>query len=73
MKRHFHPLGFDATMQTPHTLLARVFDSATGETLLTVTGIACTNQLSEQDVERIIRAIESDLELVTRDGVFNRS
>ncbi|TLX53963.1 hypothetical protein DN824_13805 [Stutzerimonas nosocomialis] len=73
MKQHFHPLGFDATMQTPHTLLARVFDPATDETLLTVTGIPCAKQLSEEDVERIIRAVESDLELVTRNGVFNRT
>ncbi|PAU55274.1 hypothetical protein BZL41_21150 [Pseudomonas sp. PIC25] len=69
MKLHFHPFGFEATLETPTSLLVRVFDLTTGDTLLTVTGIRCSTAPSLDDVERIIRTVESDLEVILEDRI----
>lgn len=39
MRWHFHPLGFEASMDAPRSMVARLFDRATGETLLAIAGI----------------------------------
>ena len=41
MRWHFHPLGFEAIMDAPRSMVARLFDRATGETLLAIAGIPC--------------------------------
>lgn len=64
LRQHLLPLGSDLTRESPNTLLARVYDPVSGETLLTVTGIACPSRFTDADIERIIRVVESDLELV---------
>ncbi len=62
MRWHFHPLGFEATMDAPVSMIARLFDRASGETLIAIAGIPCTTVMNTADVERIIEAIEAELE-----------
>ncbi|MBF8780310.1 DUF1652 domain-containing protein [Pseudomonas fulva] len=62
MRWHFHPLGFEATMDAPRSMVARVFDRASGETLLAIAGIPCTAIMSAAEVERIIEAVEAEME-----------
>ena len=59
---HFHPLGFEASMDAPRSMVARLFDRATGETLLAIAGIPCTTLMAAADVERIIEAVEAELD-----------
>ncbi|WP_166364800.1 DUF1652 domain-containing protein [Pseudomonas akapageensis] len=62
MRWHFHPLGFQGSMDAPGSMVARLFDRATGETLVAVTGIPCATVMNAPDVERIIEAVEAELE-----------
>ena len=62
MRWHFHPLGFEATLDTPRSMVARLFDRSTGETLMAIAGIPCAAILTAPDVERIIEAVEAELE-----------
>jgi hypothetical protein len=62
MRWHFHPLGFEATMDAPRSMIARLFDRATGETLLAIAGIPCTAIMAAADVERIIEAVEAEMD-----------
>ncbi|WP_051231410.1 DUF1652 domain-containing protein [Stutzerimonas azotifigens] len=72
LKQHFHPLGCEAVLESPNSLLVRVYDSTNDETLLTVTGIACSSSFSDAEVQRLIGTIESDLELVQSQGKRTR-
>ncbi|UFH50926.1 DUF1652 domain-containing protein [Pseudomonas sp. KNUC1026] len=62
MRWHFHPIGLEATMDAPGSLVARLFDRETGRTLLAIAGIPCATVMNASDVERIIEAIEAELE-----------
>lgn len=62
MRWHFHPLGFEANMDAPRSMVARLFDRSTGETLLAIAGIPCMAIMTASDVERIIEAVEAELE-----------
>ncbi|KJK17077.1 DUF1652 domain-containing protein [Pseudomonas sp. NPDC087612] len=62
MRWHFHPLGFEASMDAPRSMVARLFDRATGETLLAIAGIPCATLMHAADVERIIEAVEAELD-----------
>ncbi|GLO16576.1 hypothetical protein PPUJ20028_51620 [Pseudomonas putida] len=62
MRWHFHPLGFEAIMDAPRSMVARLFDRATGETLLAIAGIPCTAIMAAADVERIIEAVEAEMD-----------
>ncbi|MBF8747924.1 DUF1652 domain-containing protein [Pseudomonas monteilii] len=62
MRWHFHPLGFEASMDAPRSMVARLFDRATGETLLAIAGIPCTAVMLAADVERIIEAVEAEMD-----------
>jgi hypothetical protein len=62
MRWHFHPLGFEGSMDAPSSMVARLFDRATGETLIAVAGIPCASVMNAPDVERIIEAVEAQLE-----------
>ncbi|NER59203.1 DUF1652 domain-containing protein [Pseudomonas sp. MAFF212428] len=62
MRWHFHPLGFEASMDAPRSMVARLFDRATGETLLAIAGIPCATLMAAADVERIIEAVEAELD-----------
>lgn len=62
MRWHFHPIGFEATMDAPKSMIARLFDSASGETMLAIAGIPCATNMSTGEVARIIKAVEDELE-----------
>jgi hypothetical protein len=62
MRWHFHPLGFEASMDAPRSMVARLFDRATGQTLLAIAGIPCAAIMAASDVERIIEAVEAELD-----------
>ncbi|WP_236180633.1 DUF1652 domain-containing protein [Pseudomonas mosselii] len=63
MRWHFHPLGFEASMDAPRSMVARLFDRVTGETLLAIAGIPCATIMPAADVERIIEAVEAEMEI----------
>ncbi|MEE4753848.1 DUF1652 domain-containing protein [Pseudomonas alliivorans] len=63
MRWHFHPVGFEASMDAPSSMIARLFDRASGETVLVIAGLPCATVMNAADVERIIEAIETELEL----------
>src|SRR3954465_1065339 len=62
MRWHFHPMGFEATMDAPGSMIARLFDRASGETVIAIAGIPCATVMNATDVERIIEAIELEVE-----------
>ncbi|MCH4875759.1 MULTISPECIES: DUF1652 domain-containing protein [Pseudomonas] len=62
MRWHFHPMGFEATMDAPRSMVARLFDRASGETLIAIAGIPCSTVMSAGEVGRIIQAVEDELE-----------
>ncbi|MNF17319.1 hypothetical protein D3C80_2207400 [compost metagenome] len=42
-------------------MIARLFDRATGETVLAIAGIPCAAIMAAADVERIIEAVEDEM------------
>ncbi|MFF7708932.1 DUF1652 domain-containing protein [Pseudomonas sp. NPDC007930] len=62
MRWHFHPMGLEATMDAPGSMVARLFDRDSGHTLIAIAGIPCATVMSATDVERIIEAVELELE-----------
>ena len=62
MRWHFHPLGFEANMDAPRSMVARLFNRATGETLMAIAGIPCSAIMAAADVERIIEAVEAEMD-----------
>lgn len=62
MRWHFHPIGFEATMDAPKSMVARLFDRATGETMIAIAGIPCATSMSTGEVASIIQAVEDELE-----------
>ena len=62
MRWHFHPMGFEATMDAPKSMIARLFDRASGETLIAIAGIPCAATMSTGEVARVIQAVEDELE-----------
>lgn len=76
MRWHFHPVGFEASMDAPSSMIARLFDRASGETILAIAGLPCATVMNATDVERIIEAIETELELFghyPRPGIADRA
>jgi len=63
MRWYFHPVGFEANMDAPSSMVARLFDRASGETLIAIAGLPCSTVMNASDVEVIIEAIEAELEL----------
>ncbi|VEF11214.1 Protein of uncharacterised function (DUF1652) [Pseudomonas fluorescens] len=49
-------------MDAPGSMIARLFDRANGETLIAIAGIPCATVMNAADVERIIEAVEDELE-----------
>ena len=62
MRWHFHPMGFEATMDAPSSMIARLFDRASGETVIAIAGIPCATVMSLGQLGRIIQAVEDELE-----------
>ncbi|MGH8452374.1 DUF1652 domain-containing protein [Pseudomonas sp.] len=61
MRWHFHPMGFEGSMDAPGSMIVRLFDRASGETLIAIAGIPCAAVMNASDVERIIEAVEDEL------------
>jgi hypothetical protein len=55
-------VGFEANMDAPSSMVARLFDRESGETVIAIAGIPCATVMNAMDVERIIEAIELELE-----------
>lgn len=49
-------------MDAPKSMIARLFDSASGETMLAIAGIPCATNMSTTEVARIIQVVEDELE-----------
>jgi hypothetical protein len=64
LQEHFAPLGVEASMDSPRSMLVRIFQPDTGATLLSIAGIACSASLHRDDIARIIDEIESDMRLL---------
>ena len=64
LQEHFAPLGLEASMDSPHSMLVRIFQPGTGATLVSIAGIACSASLHRDDIARIIDEIESDIRLL---------
>lgn len=62
MRWYFHPVGFEATMDAPSSMVARLFDRASGETVIAIAGLRCATVMNATEVELIIEAIEAELE-----------
>ena len=62
LRWHFHPMGVEATMDAPGSMITRLFDRASGETLIAIAGIPCATVMSLGQVGRIIQAVEDELE-----------
>jgi len=62
MRWHFHPMGFEGSMDAPSSMVARLFDRSTGETLIAIAGLPCAAVMNAADVERIIEAVEDELD-----------
>ncbi|WP_028694139.1 DUF1652 domain-containing protein [Pseudomonas cremoricolorata] len=62
MRWHFHPLGFEASMDAPRSMIARLFDRASGETVMAIAGIPCAAIMAPAQVERIIEAVEAEMD-----------
>jgi hypothetical protein len=62
MRWYFHPVGFEATMDAPSSMVARLFDRASGETVIAIAGLPCSTVMNATEVELIIEAIEAELE-----------
>ena len=57
-----HGMPAMASMDAPGSMIARLFDRATGETMIAIAGIPCATVMNAADVERIIEAVEDELE-----------
>ena len=53
MRWHFHPMGFEASMDAPGSMIARLFDRASGETVIAIAGIPCATVMSLGQVGRV--------------------
>ena len=62
MRWYFYPVGFEATMDAPSSMVARLFDRASGETVIAVAGLRCSTVMNATEVELIIEAIEAELD-----------
>lgn len=51
-------------MDSPHSMLVRIFQPDSGATLVSIAGIACSANLHRDDIARIIDEIESDIRLL---------
>lgn len=63
MRWYFHPMGFEANMDKPNSMVARLFERASGKTLLVIACIPCAALMNASDVQLIIDAVESDMEV----------
>ncbi|GLK90001.1 DUF1652 domain-containing protein [Pseudomonas turukhanskensis] len=63
LREYFLPLGFEAVLDTPSLMTARVFDSDTGETLAAVAGLPWGPVTTNVDLVGIIGAMEEEMRI----------
>lgn len=61
LKEYFLPRGFEAVLDTPESISARVFDSKTGEDFAVVSGLPWSTTATDNELLAIIDAIEEEL------------
>ncbi|MEN0105597.1 MAG: DUF1652 domain-containing protein [Pseudomonas sp.] len=64
LQEHFAPLGVEARMDSPRSMLVRIYQPDSGDTLVSIAGIACRASLHRDEIARIIDEIESDIRLL---------
>ncbi len=63
LKEYFHPLGFEADLQWPKSITARVFDPKTGENLALLSGLPWATVKTIDGLVKIIGALEHEMTL----------
>lgn len=63
LKDYFSPLGFEATLDSPSSMTARIFDTSTGENLAVVAGLPWGPTVTNEGLVHVIGAIEQEIEL----------
>jgi hypothetical protein len=63
LKDYFYPLGFEAVLDSPVSMTARVFDTKTGENFAVVAGLQWSASTTDKDLLAIIDAIDEEIRL----------
>ncbi|PTQ70590.1 DUF1652 domain-containing protein [Pseudomonas sp. GV071] len=61
LKEYFYPMGFEAVLDSPSTMTARVFDSKTGEDLAVLAGLAWGPSTTEADLVDITELLDQEM------------
>lgn len=61
LKEYFLPRGFEAVLDTPDSISARVFDSKTGEDFAVLNGLPWSATATDSELLAIIDALEEEL------------
>ena len=61
LKEYFLPKGFEAVLDTPESITARVFDIKTGEDFAVVSGLPWSTTATDNELLAIIDALEEEL------------
>jgi len=62
LREYFLPAGFEAVLDSPTSMTARVFDPSTGEELAVVTGLTWSTAITNVDLVGIIGALEEEMQ-----------
>ncbi len=63
LKDYFFPLGFEADLESPQSMSARVYDTKTGEDLAFLSGLPWTSVMTNEGLVKIIGALEHEMQL----------
>lgn len=61
LKEYFYPMGFEAVLDSPSSMSARVFDTKTGEDFAVLAGLPWGPGTTDDDLAAIIEAIEEEM------------
>ena len=61
LKEYFLPKGFEAVLDTPDSISARVFDTKTGEDFAVLSGLPWSATATDNELLAIIDALEEEL------------
>ncbi len=62
LREYFLPMGFDAVLDSPESITARVYDTKTGEDFAVVSGLPWSASPTEDDLLAIIDALQDEIE-----------
>lgn len=63
LKDYFFPMGFEAVLDSPTSMTARVFDTKTGENFAVVTGLQWSASTTDKELLAIIDALQEEMHL----------